>query len=79
MFRAISVIRISRLLSVTAGTTASFFLYLGVSGVVIDMLSLLKSSKTIMHSLKMARPLLASVACLLWCDYLLSSTNTTSM
>ena len=61
VFRAISVIRITRLLSVTSGTTVSF-LFLRVQALVIDMLSLLKSSKTIMHSLKTARPLLASVA-----------------
>lgn len=64
VFRAISVIRITRLLSVTSGTTVSFP-FLEGKALVIDIansLFLLKSSKTIMHSLKTARPLLASVA-----------------
>jgi voltage-dependent calcium channel len=67
LFRAISVIRIARLLSVTSGTTVSFpFFFLGgkvpVIDVLTDSLSFFKPSKTIMHSLKTARPLLASVA-----------------
>jgi hypothetical protein len=63
VFRAISVIRIARLLSVTSGTTVSFlFPGQGVSHLHANSPSPLKSSKTIMHSLKTARPLLASVA-----------------
>ena len=73
VFRAISVIRTARLLSVTSGTTVSFILWTNgreageaetsvIGKQCANMLFFKNSSKTIMHSLKTARPLLTSVA-----------------
>jgi voltage-dependent calcium channel len=72
VFRAISAIRTARLLTVTSGTTVSFF-YLWVGSgrmtrrrgsrvIEKQYTNFLSFSKTIMHSLKTARPLLTSVA-----------------
>jgi voltage-dependent calcium channel len=59
LFRALSVLRTARLLSITSGTTVSWhsMLYHGASGAHGR-----PPRQTIMHSLKIARPLLASVA-----------------
>lgn len=56
IFRAMSVIRTARLLSITSGTTVSVFSMF----LLLDLL--LGCLQTIMHSLKTARPLLARVA-----------------
>lgn len=54
IFRALSVLKISRLLAVTSGTTVSVPL--------LCRIPMLNGVQTIMRSLKTARPLLASVA-----------------
>jgi len=54
IFRALSVLKVSRLLAVTSGTTVSVSL--------LCQLLMLNGFQTIMRSLKTARPLLASVA-----------------
>jgi hypothetical protein len=54
IFRALSVLKVSRLLAVTSGTTVSVPQFC--------WFSMLKDVQTIMRSLKTARPLLASVA-----------------
>ena len=54
IFRALSVLKVSRLLAVTSGTTVSVPL--------LCRILILNGVQTIMRSLKTARPLLASVA-----------------
>lgn len=54
IFRALSVLRTARLLTVTSGTTVRF--YLSLPNIILNGI------QTIMHSLKTALPLLTSVA-----------------